>query len=135
MIKPGEADEWSELMKIEELNPWMMTKLKESYHQARQEDDQWKSIVPQILRKSTDFLRRIISRRVGERVALTYVCLRCHRFPMGGYIWWVSMKREVQLGVRRAAARKLGRPRTVSLVLQDGADRREAKVFRALRPK
>ena len=32
----------------------------ESDHQAQQDDDQRKSIVQQIIQKSTDFLRRII---------------------------------------------------------------------------
>ena len=41
-------------------NPWMVAKLKERYYQARQEDDQRKSIVQQVLRKSADFLKRII---------------------------------------------------------------------------
>ena len=44
-IKAGQADDWSELMKNEELNNWMMAKLKESYDQARQKDDQRNSIV------------------------------------------------------------------------------------------
>ena len=34
-IKAGWADDWSELVKSEELQPWMMAKLKESHHQAR----------------------------------------------------------------------------------------------------
>ena len=37
-IKAGLADDWSELTGSEELNHWMLTQLKESYYQARQED-------------------------------------------------------------------------------------------------
>ena len=60
-IKAYRADDWSELMKSDEPNPWMMAKLKEICYQARQEDDQLKSFVQQIKQKSTDFLRRIIA--------------------------------------------------------------------------
>ena len=42
-------------MKNGELNPWMTAKLKESFSNARQEDDQRKNIVQQVLQKSTDF--------------------------------------------------------------------------------
>ena len=31
-IKAGRVDDWLELMRIAELNHWMMAKLKESYH-------------------------------------------------------------------------------------------------------
>ena len=65
-IRAGRSDNWSELMKSDELNPWMMAKLQESYHQARQEDDQRKSIVQQVMQKSTDFLRRIIAPAEGQ---------------------------------------------------------------------
>ena len=41
------------------VSPWMLAQRKESYCQARQEDDQRKSIVQQIMHKRTDFLRRI----------------------------------------------------------------------------
>ena len=55
-VKAGWADDGSVLMKSEELNPWMTEK---PVHQAKQDDDQRKSIVQQFLLKSTDFLRRI----------------------------------------------------------------------------
>ena len=56
-IKAGRADDRSELTKSDELNPWMMAKLKESYCQAKHEDDQRKSRVQQMMQKSTDFVR------------------------------------------------------------------------------
>ena len=63
------------------------------FYVVRQEDDVRKCIVRQILFKSTDFLRWIIVpvRRQGG-VTLSYVCLHCHRYPLGAYIWWVSAK-------------------------------------------
>ena len=50
-IKAGRADDWSELVKSDKVNPWMMVKLKESEHEVRQDDDQRKSIVQQIMHK------------------------------------------------------------------------------------
>ena len=70
----------------------MMAKLTESYCKARQEDDQRKSIVQNVKQKGTDFLRRIIVPVEGQGgVMLSYVCPHCHRLPLEGYIWWVSM--------------------------------------------
>ena len=69
----AELADWSELMRSGELNPWMMAKLEESYHQARQ-DDQRQSIVQKVMQKCTDFFRQ------GD-VTLSYVCFYCHCFP------------------------------------------------------
>ena len=57
VIEADRADEWSELMNSVEINRWMMVKLKESCYQAKQDDDQRKSIVQQIMQKCTDFQR------------------------------------------------------------------------------
>ena len=58
-----------------------------------QEDDQRKSIVQQILQKSTDFLRRIIAPVGGQGgVTLSCACSHCHRFPIEDDIWWVSTR-------------------------------------------
>ena len=62
-------------MKSDELNPWMMAKLKGSCYRAKQGDDHHKSIVQQVLQKSTDFLE-------GQGgIRLSYVCPHCHRTP------------------------------------------------------
>ena len=62
--------------------------LKESYFQARQEDEQRKSIVQQVVPRSADFLRRIIVPvQVQGGVTLSYACLHCHGFPLQDYIW------------------------------------------------
>ena len=54
----GAEGDWSELMMSNQRDPW--AKLKDSCYQARQEDDQRKSIVQHTVQGSTDFLRRII---------------------------------------------------------------------------
>ena len=107
-VNAGRADDWSELMKSEELNPWMIAKLKASYGQATQDDDECKSIVQQIMQKSTDFLRRIVVPVEGQGgVALSHVCPDCHRYPLEDYIKWVSLgytakSRKKQSGGTRA---------------------------------
>ena len=119
----------------------MMPKSKNSCFQARQEVDQCWSIVQPVLQESTGFLRWIIAPVQGQGgVTLSYVCLRCHRFPLEHYIWWVSRKdgrgqelgetniQHVVRGMRWPEQPEV--PHRVSLV-QDGADPNDAKVFRA----
>ena len=81
-IRAGRADDWSELRKTDEVNPWTWSKLQEFYHEVKQVDDQRKSVV-QIMQRSTDFLRRIIVPVEGQgRVPLSWVCPHCHRYPL-----------------------------------------------------
>ena len=74
-VKAGLADDWSELIRHEELNPWMVANLKESFHQARQEDDQRKSIVQKVMQRS------IAPVQVQGGATLSYVCPHCQSFP------------------------------------------------------
>ena len=60
-MKAGLADHWSALTGSEELNHWMLAKLKEGYYQAKQEDDQRRNFVQHVVARRTDFLRRIIA--------------------------------------------------------------------------
>ena len=125
----GEND-WSDLMRSEELDPWMMEKLWESYYQARQENDPRKSIAQKVMKKSTDFLRRIIA-QLKDRV-----CPHCHRCPREDHIWWVSMRHgrnSVTGGEQRAAASSTGGKPNRILVTQDRVDGSETKVFRSSR--
>ena len=119
-IKAGRADDWSPLMNIDEVNPWMMEKLKKSDYQARQEDDQGHSLVQHVQRTvKREFVRRLHwggTRRRGSEehcaidlaeehgpsetdllpvegqggVTLSCVCTHCHRHPLEDYIWWSS---------------------------------------------
>ena len=70
-------------------------------------DEGQKSIVQQILQKSTDFLRRIILPVEGPgRVTLSFVCPHRNGFPLENYIWWVSTRHgesSATRGVQRAA--------------------------------
>ena len=118
-------------MNNEELNPWVMAKLKDSYSQR-------KSIVQQVLQRSTDVLRRIMAPvEVQGGVTLSYVCPRCHRFPIEDHICRVSTehgKRQCNWCFAACGGQHKWRdPRRV-LAVQDSTGSREAQVFRAAAP-
>ena len=70
-------------MKGDKLSAWPSVKLRERYSEVEQKDEERKSTVQQILDKSTDFLRRITVPVEGQgAVTLSYVCPRCHRYPL-----------------------------------------------------
>ena len=70
---------------------WASVKVRDCISEVEQEDEGWLSIAQAILRKSTDFLRRIIAPVDGMGgVTLSYVCPHCHCFPLDGHIWSVS---------------------------------------------
>ena len=106
----GQADGWSETLDNDELNSWTVAKLKKSHYQARQEDDQRKSIVQRVVTKSTDFLRRIIAPVEGQggytvvRVLsfgknnVTGGALHAAASTTGGTESWVYMKVRAQRG-------------------------------------
>ena len=58
--KAGKAGDWSELPESDRLNAWTSAKLQECSNEVKQDDDERKKIVQQILQKGTDFVRRII---------------------------------------------------------------------------
>ena len=95
-VSAGWPDDWSELRKSDGLNPWTMAKLTESYCQAKHDDEKCRSIVQQIMQRSTDFRRRFIVSVEGQGgVTLSYVCPHCHRHPREDYIWWVQTEHGV----------------------------------------
>ena len=85
-MKLGRENGLLELLKSSELDLWTRMKLQECCHGVMQ-DDQRRSMVQQILQKSTGFLRRIIVPVQGQgEVTLSYVCPPSHRFPIADYI-------------------------------------------------
>ena len=74
--KAGSVYDVSELMKSDQLNPWTMAKLKESYLEARHGKDQRKCIVQQVIQRNTNILRRIIA--PGHTCACAVACLCPH---------------------------------------------------------
>ena len=87
--KAGSVYDVSELMKSDQLNPWTMAKLKESYLEARHGKDQRKCIVQQVIQRNTNILQIIAPVQRQGGVTLSYVCLQCHRFPIEDCIWLV----------------------------------------------
>ena len=86
-VKAGLAHDWWELVRSEEVTPQIMAKLKKSNIQARQDDDQRRSIVQKVMLQSTDFLRRIIATVDGQGGAtFSHERLHCHRFPLEDHI-------------------------------------------------
>ena len=98
-------------------------------------------IVQEILRKSTDFLRRIIAPVGGMGgVTLSYICPHCNSFPLEDYIWWVSTghgdggnrkRRHCSWWCVVSGGKYEWRAPNRILVVQLGTDEDEAKVFRA----
>ena len=54
-MKAGTAGDWSVWLKTDKLDAWTRVKIQEFCNEAKQEDDERKSIVQQILQRCTDF--------------------------------------------------------------------------------
>ena len=99
------------------------------------------SIAQDILRKSTDVLRRIIAPVDGMGgVTLSYVCPQCSCFPLEDYIWWVSTghgdgnnrkKTNCNWWCAACGGQYEWRAPNMILVVQIGANTDRAKVFKA----
>ena len=96
-------------------------------------------IVQEILRKSTDFLRRVIAPAGGMGgVTLSCICPHCNNFPLEDYIWCVLTghgdnrnKKHCSWWCAVCGGRYEWRAPNRILVVQLGTDANEAKVFRA----
>ena len=66
-------------------------RIKEAFDVVAQDEARKVSCVQQIMFKSTDYLRRIISPVGGQGgVTMSYLCPNCNSFPLEDYVWWVS---------------------------------------------
>ena len=110
--------------------------------QVAMEDIGRLSIAQDILRKSADFLRRIIAPVDGRGgVTLSYVCSLCSCFPLDDYVWWVSTEHGDGNNPNKkhcdwvvCSMRSPIRLESTSnriLVVQIGANADRAKVFKA----
>ena len=91
----GKSGNWEnfdkEFRKKSKLNEWTFERLQEACDKVVLEDVGRLSIVQDILRQSTDFIRRTIAPVSGVGgVTLSHVCPHCSCFPLEDYIWWVS---------------------------------------------
>ena len=118
-----------------EKSEWAFSKVKESYDKVAMEDAGGLSIAQDILRESTDFLRRIIVPAPASRgVTLSRVCPHCRCLPLEDYLWWVSSghgKKQCGWWCAACGGQYDWRAPNRILVIQAGVDPREAKVFRA----
>ena len=93
------------------------------------------STAQDILRKSTDFLRRVTAPKDGVGgVTLSDGCLHCRCFPHEDCIWWVSSghgKKQCNWWGAACGGQYDWRAPNRLQIIQDSADPREAKVFRA----
>ena len=96
------------------------------------------------LRKSTDFLRRIIAPVDGMGgFTLSHVCPHCNCFPLDDYIWWVSTghgdgnnrkKKHCNWWCAACGGQYEWRAHSNRiLVVRLGANANEAKVFKSAR--
>ena len=111
---------------------WTSAKVREGDHEVEPEDEDRQSIVQDILRKSTDFLMRIIV--PVEGVTLSYVSPHCHRFPLEDHTWWFSSKhgkKPCNWWCAACGGQYKWKAPNRSLVMQDSTDLRKAMVFRA----
>ena len=98
-------------------------------------------IVQEILRKSTDFLWRVIAQVGGMGgVTLSYICPHCNSFLLEDYIWWVSTghgdgdnrkKKHCSWLCAVCGGKYEWRAPNRILVVQLGTNANEAQVFRA----
>ena len=98
-------------------------------------------IAHEILRKSADFLRRIIAPVDGMGgVTLPCVCPHCNCFPLDDYIWWVSAghgdgnnrnKKHCNWWCAACGGQYEWKASQRILVVQIGVNANEAKVFKA----
>ena len=88
----GKSGDWANYLEVflgsGKLSAWASAKVREWYNEVEQEDEGRQIVVQDMLRKSKDFLWRIIVPFKGqEGVTLSYVCPRCHRCPHEDHIW------------------------------------------------
>ena len=77
-----------ECRKEGKLCEWTFERIREAYEKVAMDDIDRLSIAQEILRKSSDFLRRSIAPVDGMGgVNMSYVCPHCNCFPLDDYIW------------------------------------------------
>ena len=86
--KKGEKESYREK---EMSSDWTLERTGEAYEKAAKDEIGWLSIVLENVRKSTDFLRRVIALVAGMGgVTLSYICPHCNSCPWENYVWCVS---------------------------------------------
>ena len=77
--------------KEEKSSEWTLERIREACEKVAKDEIGCLGLVQEILRKSTDFLRRVIAPVGGMgAVTLSYVCPDCNSFPLEDNTWFVS---------------------------------------------
>ena len=138
---------WSQTMRKsyiamrDDNSEWTLERIREAYEKVARDEVGRMGIVQEILRKRTDFLRRIIAPVDGMRgVTLSYICPHCNNFPVEDCTWRVSTghgdgnnRKKKHCNWLCAAVRgpyEWRAPNRI-LVVQIGVNANEAKVFKA----
>ena len=109
---------------------WASGAIRESYEKVVKEEAGRLGIVREILRKSTDFLWRIIAPVGGSGGGtLSYIWPHCNSFPPKDFIWWVSTTKKHCSWWCSGERYEWRAPNRV-LVVQLGTSEDGAKVFR-----
>ena len=138
----GSSEDFKERYRKEgKSSQWTFRSIREAYDKVAKDEIGRFGIVQEILRKSTDFLRRIIAPVGGKGgVTLSYVCPHCNSFTLEDYIWWVSTghgddnnrkKKRCNWLCAACGGQYESKTAQQNAGVQLGANANEAKVFRA----
>ena len=139
-MRDGSWEEFKERYREEEKSSeWTLERLREAYEKVARDEIGRMGFVQEILRKSTDFLRRVIALVGGMGgVTMSYICPHCSSFHLEDYSWWDSTehgdsrkKQHCSWWCAVCGCKYEWRAPNRILVVQLGTDDNEAKVFRA----
>ena len=127
-------EEYTSIFRVEvKATDWAFDRIKEAFEQVAEDEAEKLSTVPEIMIRSTDYLRRIMA-PFGEQGGVTMSCLcpNCNSFNLGDYIWWVSGRQGRNNWWCATCGEKYGRKQPNRLlVVQTGESINQAKVFKA----
>ena len=76
---------------------WAFDRIEEAFDLVALDEAEKKSIVQEIMLRSTDYLRRIIAPVGGQGgVSMSYLCPHCNSFLLEDYVWWVSGRKSTK---------------------------------------
>ena len=122
---------------------WKIAALKESAQEVKAQEVARLIVVKEILAKSTNFLRRIVDTCEGQGITLTYACPHYHRFLAEDHIRWVpqghgdsrkNKKKQCSWWCAAYGGQCNWRAPNRILIIKNGPDANEAKVFKANAP-
>ena len=112
---------------------WAFDRMKVAFEQVAKDEARKLSTVQEIMKRSTDRFRRIISpagRQGG--VTMSYLCPHCNSFPKEEFVWWVSGgKKHTNWWCAICGENFDRRAPNRLLVVQTGESVNQAKVFKA----